>query len=147
MNSTTVIGETTTATSGVSSTHALAGSYNLAVGYLRAFITLLVLAHHAVLAYSPFPPGRTATLTAQPRWWEAFPVVDPHKWTGWSFFTGFNDVFFMTLMFFLSGLFVQQSIERKGVGVFLAIACCAWDFPSCWQPSSSRRSPTIRPTS
>jgi hypothetical protein len=32
------------------STHALTGSYNLAVGYLGAF-TLLVMAHHAVLAY------------------------------------------------------------------------------------------------
>src|SRR5271169_5901557 len=101
------------------STHALAGSYSLAIGYLRAFITLLVLAHHSVLAYHPFPPGRLATLTAQPRWWEAFPVVDPHKWTGWSFFVGFNDIFFMSLMFFLSGLFVQHSLKRKGVGVFL----------------------------
>jgi hypothetical protein len=101
------------------STHAVSGNYNGAVGYLRAFITLLVLAHHAALAYHPFPPGRGTTLVAQPRWWEAFPVVDPHKWMGWTFFVGFNDVFFMSLMFFLSGLFVQHSIERKGVGRFL----------------------------
>jgi hypothetical protein len=33
-----------------------ANSYNLAIGYLRAFITVLVLAHHAVLAYHPFAP-------------------------------------------------------------------------------------------
>ena len=95
------------------------GNYYLAIGYLRAFITLLVLAHHAVLAYHPFSPVRSTTLTAQPRWWEAFPVVDPHKWMGWSFFTGFNDVFFMSLMFFLSGLFVSGSIRHKGVGRFL----------------------------
>ena len=101
------------------STHAVSGNYYLAIGYLRAFITLLVLAHHAVLAYHPFSPVRSTTLTAQPRWWEAFPVVDPHKWMGWSFFTGFNDVFFMSLMFFLSGLFVSDSIRRKGVGRFL----------------------------
>ena len=101
------------------STHAVSGNYYLAIGYLRAFITLLVVAHHSVLAYSPFPPARAATLIAQPRWWEAFPVVDPHKWMGWSFFTGFNDVFFMSLMFFLSGLFVQHSIDRKGVPLFL----------------------------
>jgi Acyltransferase family len=119
MNSTTVIAETSGATSATTSTHAQAGNYNLAVGYLRAFITLLVLAHHSVLAYHPFPPERFTSLTAQPRWWEAFPVVDPHKWTGWSFFVGFNDIFFMSLMFFLSGLFVQRSIQRKGVGVFL----------------------------
>ena len=116
MNSTSATAQVNT---GANSTHAPAGSYNLDVGYLRAFITLLVLAHHAVLAYHPFPPERTATLVLQPRWWEAFPVVDPHKWTGWSFFNGFNDVFFMSLMFFLSGLFVQHGIERKGVGVFL----------------------------
>ena len=29
---------------------------NLAINYLRAFITLLVLAHHAALAYHPFAP-------------------------------------------------------------------------------------------
>ena len=117
MNSATVTSPN--ATSIEASTHALSGKYYLAVGYLRAFITLLVLAHHSVLAYHPFPPARNSTLTAQPRWWLAFPVVDPHKWTGWSFFNGFNDVFFMSLMFFLSGLFVSHSIERKGVGVFL----------------------------
>jgi peptidoglycan/LPS O-acetylase OafA/YrhL len=103
-----------------SSTHSVSGNYYLSVGYLRAFVTLLVLAYHAALAYHPFAPGRGATLVAQPRWWEAFPVVDPHKWMGWSFFVGFNDVFFMSLMFFLSGLFVQHSIERKGVGRFLS---------------------------
>src|SRR5271167_4308494 len=119
MNPAAATAQTTTATRGVTSTHALAGGYNLAVGYLRAFITLLVVAHHSVLAYHTYAPAPTATLVAQPRWWEAFPVVDPHKWTGWSCFTGFNDIFFMSLMFFLSGLFVQYSIERKGVGVFL----------------------------
>ncbi len=119
MNPTAITDTRTRAADDVKSTHAPSGSYNLAVGYLRAFITLLVVAHHAVLAYHPFPPARFATLTAQPRWWEAFPVVDPHKWTGWSFFVGFNDIFFMSLMFFLSGLFVQHSIQRKGVGVFL----------------------------
>jgi Acyltransferase family len=118
MNSSIAINHTPAA-SGATSTHASAGGYNLAVGYLRAFITLLVLAHHSVLAYHPFAPERFTTLAAQPRWWEAFPVVDPHKWMGWSFFTGFNDVFFMSLMFLLSGMFVQHSIERKGVGVFL----------------------------
>ena len=101
------------------STHAVSGNYYLAIGYLRAFITLLVLAHHAVLAYHPFSPARSTTLTAQPRWWEAFPVVDPHGWMGLSLFTGFNDVFFMSLMFFLSGLFVSDSIQRKGVSRFL----------------------------
>jgi hypothetical protein len=67
----------------------------------------------------PVSSPRFTTLTAQPRWWEAFPVVDPQQWIGWSFFVGFKDVFFMSLMFFLWGLFVQHSMGRKGVGGFL----------------------------
>jgi peptidoglycan/LPS O-acetylase OafA/YrhL len=94
-------------------------SYNLPVGYLRAFITVLVLAHHAVLAYHPFAPPAPASLVTQPRWWQAFPVVDSQRWTGFALFVGFNDVFFMSLMFFLSGLFVWRSLERKGAAGFL----------------------------
>jgi len=95
------------------------GSYNLAIGYLRAFITLLVLAHHSVLAYHTYAPPPPVTLVAQPRWWQAFPVVDPQRWSGFPLFVGFNDIFFMALMFFLSGLFVSTSLERKGAKTFL----------------------------
>jgi surface polysaccharide O-acyltransferase-like enzyme len=96
-----------------------ASSYNLAIGYLRAFITVLVLAHHAVLAYHPFAPPMPASLLTQPRWWQAFPVVDSQRWIGFALFVGFNDTFFMSLMFFLSGLFVWQSLERRGSSAFL----------------------------
>ena len=104
---------------GVTSAHAPAANYNLAIGYLRAFVTLLVVAHHAVLVYCPFlPPVAPASLVAQPRWWEAFPVIDSHRWMGFGIFVGFNDMFFMSLMFFLSGLFVWTSLQRKGTGTF-----------------------------
>ncbi len=93
--------------------------YNPAVGYLRALVTVLVLAHHAVLAYHPFAPAPPASLTAQPRIWGAFPVVDSLRWSGFSMFVGFNDIFFMSLMFFLSGLFVWNSLQRKGGGNFV----------------------------
>jgi hypothetical protein len=93
MSSVTVSATSGNARAAATSTYALSGNYNLAVGYLRAFITLLVLAHHAVLAYHPFAPPPPATLVAQPRWWQAFPVVDPQKWTGFSLFVGFNDIF------------------------------------------------------
>jgi Acyltransferase family len=90
------------------------------IGYLRAFVTLLVLAHHAVLAYHPFaPPAAATSLTAEPRWWQAIPVVDSQRFTGVALFVGFNDVFFMALMFFLSGLFVSQGLAHKGARVFL----------------------------
>jgi len=102
-----------------SSIDARAGSYSLAVGYLRAFVTLLVVAHHAVLAYCPFvPPVAPASLLPQPRWWQAFPVIDLHRWMGFGLFVGFNDMFFMSLMFFLSGVFVWTSLRRKGPGPF-----------------------------
>src|SRR5271169_981224 len=99
--------------------HAPAGGYNFAIGYLRAFITLLVVAHHAVLAYCPFlPPGQPASLLPRPRWWQAFPVIDSHRWMGFGIFVGFNDMFFMSLMFFVSGLFVWTSLQRKGAASF-----------------------------
>ena len=92
--------------------------YNFSIGYLRAFVTVLVMAHHAVLAYLPFAPTPPESLSVQPRWWQAFPVVDTQRWSGFTLFVGFNDIFFMSLMFFLSGLFVWQSLERKGSGRF-----------------------------
>jgi peptidoglycan/LPS O-acetylase OafA/YrhL len=94
-------------------------SYNASIGYLRAFIMLLVLAHHAVLAYHPFAPAPPASLAAQPRWWQAFPVVDSQRWTGFALLASFNDIFFMALMFFLSGVFVWKSLQRKGSAYFL----------------------------
>ena len=94
-------------------------AYSLAIGYLRAFVTLLVLAHHAVLAYVPFGAVVPATLVARPRLWQAFPVLDSGKWGGFGLFTSFNDVYFMALMFFISGLFVWNSIERKGARGFV----------------------------
>jgi surface polysaccharide O-acyltransferase-like enzyme len=94
-------------------------SDQVSVGYLRAFITVLVLAHHAVLAYHPFAPKPPASLVAEPRWWQAFPIADSQRWGGFGLLVGFNDVFFMALMFFLSGLFVWASLERQGSGAFL----------------------------
>jgi hypothetical protein len=93
--------------------------YNIPLGYLRACITAMVVAHHAMLAYHPYAPPPPASLGAQPQWWRAFPVVDTQRWTGFSLLVGFNDVFFMSLMFLLSGLFVWNSLERKGTGIFL----------------------------
>src|ERR1035441_6185038 len=93
--------------------------YNHAIGYLRAFIVALVVAHHAALAYYPLPLLPPASLVDQPRWWGAFPVLDAHKWTGFALFAGFNDVFFMSLMFFLSGLFVWHGLSKKGAAKFL----------------------------
>src|SRR5487761_610432 len=94
-------------------------THNLALGYLRGFLVVLVLAHHSVLAYIASPPPLPGSLLDPVRWWRAFPVIDPNAhWTGFSLFTGFNDDFFMSLMFFISGLFVWSSLRRKGAGTF-----------------------------
>jgi peptidoglycan/LPS O-acetylase OafA/YrhL len=93
--------------------------YNVSIGYLRAFLTVLVVAHHAAIAYTSFTPQVAPSLAAQPRWWQAFPIVDAQKWVGASTLVGFNDTFFMSLMFFISGLFVWKSLQQKKNGGFL----------------------------
>jgi peptidoglycan/LPS O-acetylase OafA/YrhL len=96
-----------------------ASLYNFALGYLRAFLVMLVVAHHAAMAYHPFAPQPPVSLLPQPRWWTAFPVSDPQRWGGFTLFIGLNDVFFMSLMFFLSGLFVWNGLAKKGARTFL----------------------------
>lgn len=93
--------------------------YNYPIGYLRGFVVALVVAHHSALAYHPFAPPLPASLIAQPRWWMAFPVLDPARWGFATVLVAFNDLFFMSLMFFLSGLFFWQSFARKGGAKFL----------------------------
>lgn len=93
--------------------------HQTAVGYLRAFVTVLVLAFHSVIAYAAYAPAPAAAFGAEPYVWAALPVVDPRRWKGFDLFIAFNDVFFMALMFFLSGLFVWPSLVRKGSRAYL----------------------------
>ena len=90
---------------------------NVPLGYLRTFLTLLVVAHHAVLAYHPYAPPRPKSL-GESMIWGAFPVVDTARWPGSELFVGFNDTFFMSLMFLISGVFAWSGLERKGGGRF-----------------------------
>jgi len=100
--------------------HAASRGYNVAVGYLRGFLVILVLAHHSAVAYFRGVPTSRAPLLKTPMLWRAFPVVDPHAHSALlTLFLGFNDTFFMALMFFVSGLFVWPSLMRKGNAPFL----------------------------
>jgi len=67
----------------------------------RTFITLSVLLHHSVLNYTWFGQG------------------DPMRWLGFDLLVLFNDSYFMAFMFFISGLFVRDSLVRKGPALFL----------------------------
>ena len=74
---------------------------NAALDRGRTFITMLVLIHHSVIAYTYF--GHT----------------DRDAFLGFDCVVMFNDSFFMAAMFFLSGLFVWPSLPRKETGWFL----------------------------
>src|SRR6201995_64170 len=67
----------------------------------RTFITLLVLVHHSVVNYTYFGNG------------------DHARWLGFDLMVLFNDSFFMACMFFISGLFVRDSLARRGPAEFL----------------------------
>jgi len=73
----------------------------VALDRARTFVTLLVLLHHSVINYTWFGNG------------------DPMRWLGFDLVVLFNDSFFMAFMFFISGLFVRNSLARKGPAVFL----------------------------
>lgn len=88
---------------------------NLAIDYLRNGVTILVVVHHAALAYTTFShydPEQYLKSTA--------PVVDTLRWMPLDLLVHFNDMFFMPLMFLISGLFVIPALERKGCGRFLS---------------------------
>ena len=102
-----------------SSVSAIAQPRQFSLSYLRAFVTALVVAHHSVLAYVSFKFPRMSSFTARPLFWTAFPVTDHATWPGFDIFVGWNDIFFMALIFFISGLFVWPSLKSHGAVEFL----------------------------
>lgn len=84
------------------------------IDYLRSFITVLVVAHHSSLAYTTF-----ASFNRQAYILSTHPIVDEQRWIGLDIFENFNDVFFMSLMFFISGIFALPGLSRKGVAPFI----------------------------
>ncbi len=88
---------------------------NVWIDYLRCFITVLVVAHHSALAYTTFAYFDKVTYINS-----TSPVVDNSRWIGMDIFENFNDIFFMSLMFLISGLFVFKSMQKKGTKTFLA---------------------------
>jgi peptidoglycan/LPS O-acetylase OafA/YrhL len=67
----------------------------------RTFITLLVIIHHSVVNYTNFGNG------------------DRMRWLGFDLVVLFNDSFFMAFMFLVSGLFVHDSLARRGAAGYL----------------------------
>ncbi|WP_263354261.1 acyltransferase family protein [Acidicapsa acidisoli] len=88
------------------------------LSYLRAFVTLLVVIHHTLLAYMTIKPPRYS-FTGPTLPWAAFPIIDSVKWPGFDLLVGWNDIFFMALMFLVSGLFVWPGLKRHSAGMYI----------------------------
>jgi len=73
----------------------------VALDRARTFGTLLVVIHHSVVNYTYFGNG------------------DRIRWLGFDLVVLFNDSFFMAFMFLISGLFVHDSLTRRGATGYL----------------------------
>jgi surface polysaccharide O-acyltransferase-like enzyme len=73
----------------------------VALDRARTFVTLLVIVHHSVVNYTYFGNG------------------DRIRWLGFDLVVLFNDSFFMAFMFLISGLFVHDSLARRGAAGYL----------------------------
>lgn len=93
---------------------------SLALVNLRAIVILIVLAFHSVLPYLAFLPPTPYPFDSAPYLWLAFPIIDSRRWFGFDLFCAWQDVGLMSLMFFLSGLFVPSSLASKGSWKFLS---------------------------
>jgi glucan biosynthesis protein C len=93
---------------------------SIALRNLRAVVIVIVLAFHSVLPYLASLPTAAYPFDSAPYRWLAFPIVDNERWFGFDLFCAWQDLGLMTLMFFLSGLFVPSSLARKGSWQFLS---------------------------
>jgi surface polysaccharide O-acyltransferase-like enzyme len=73
----------------------------VALDRARTLITLLVVIHHSVVNFTYFGNG------------------DRIRWLGFDLVVLFNDSFFMAFMFLISGLFVHDSLTRRGAAGYL----------------------------
>jgi peptidoglycan/LPS O-acetylase OafA/YrhL len=73
----------------------------VALDRARTFATLLVVIHHSVVNFTHFGNG------------------DRMRWLGFDLVVLFNDSFFMAFMFLISGLFVHDSLTRRGAAEYL----------------------------
>ncbi len=69
----------------------------------RTFITLSVVLYHSAINYTYFGRGG-----------------DRMNWLGFDLVALFNDSYFMSCMFFISGLFVPASLARRGASDYLS---------------------------
>lgn len=86
----------------------------VAFDYLRAFVITLVLFVHSALAYT-----KAAFINFENPIASSNPVVNEQRWIGFDLVVALNETFLMPLLFFISGMFVWQSLVRKGAWKYL----------------------------
>jgi glucans biosynthesis protein C len=91
----------------------------LALNNLRAFVIVIVVAVHAVMAYLGSSPASSFNFDDPPFRWQSIPIVDPARWYGFDVFCALQDIYLISLLFFLSGVFVWPSLVRNGSRIFL----------------------------
>jgi hypothetical protein len=82
-------------------------------------VILILLAFHSVLPYLRYARSSAVPFDQPPYEWRAFPIVDSQRWFGFDLFCAWQDVYLMSLMFFLSAVFAWPSLARKGSRKFL----------------------------
>ncbi|MCH4891134.1 acyltransferase [Acidaminobacter sp. JC074] len=94
---------------------------NRSIDYMKAFVIVLVVIQHAVLAYNvgfvfddSYLVGGVLPVSNLTN-----PVHDTAQWSGFNLFVGMNDQFFMSLMFLISGFFVYKSLKKYGTKSFV----------------------------
>jgi hypothetical protein len=92
---------------------------SLALHNLRGLAIAFVVMTHASLAYLASSPAHSFAFDRPPYGWIALPILDARRWLGLDVFCAWQDVHLMSLLFFLSGIFVWPSIERDGALRFL----------------------------
>lgn len=90
-----------------------------ALNNLRGIVILIVMAFHSTLAYVSWIKAPTVGFDSPPYAWRAFPIVDSHRFFGFDLFCAWQDVYLMSFMFFLSGLFVWPSLRRRTSWTFV----------------------------
>ena len=79
-----------------------------ALDQVRGFVVVLVVLHHAILAYCTFGHIDRVHYVLS-----TAPIVATQRWIGFDLAVVLNDGFFMPLLFLLSGLFVWDGLARK----------------------------------
>ena len=81
---------------------------------LRGVLIILILSFHSFSAYIVSQPAETPPFDRAPYDWIAFPIIDNARWLGFDLYCAFQFLYLMQFMFLLSGLFVWQSLLRRG---------------------------------